>query len=353
MQQRPSAPPISTDQRRIDCSGFEVPDVKRLLGTLLVLTILLYVAPHATAQGWKPVRPVAFIVGAGAGTSSLDLTARTLQRVWDDGRTVGTPIVVINKPGASNGIAWSYLNERSEDGHSIAIGTTNLVSNRIVGAHSIGQRDVTPLAILFDDYIILLVRADSPLRSMADVHQRLIKDPAALSFGLSPGLGGGAHAAAALVVKAFGVDASKGRYVPFKGASEAITAMIVGDIDIVSASTVNAPPFLAGGRVRAIGVIAPQRLSGSLAGVPTVKEQGVNADFTNWRAVIGPKGMRKEHVAFWVQALAVANKSDAWQQALLRNFWHENFLTGTAADEFLEKQTLVFRTFWAEINAKK
>jgi putative tricarboxylic transport membrane protein len=353
MQHRTSALLICINSRRIDCRGCEVPDFIRLLGALLVLTVLLYVAPHATAQGWKPVRPVAFIAGAAAGSSSIDLTARTLQRVWDDSRAIGMPVVVINKPGASNGIAWSYLNERSEDGHSIAIGTTNLVSNPIMGAHSIGHRDVTPLAILFDDYIILLVRADSPLRSMADVRQRLIKDPAALSFGLSPGLGGGAHAAAALVVKALGVDASNGRYVPFKGASEAITAMIAGDIDIVSASTVNAPPFLAAGRSRAIGVIAPQRLSGSLAGVPTVREQGVNAEFTNWRAVIGPKGMRKEQVAFWVQALAVANKSDAWQKDLLRNFWRENFLTGRAADEFLEKQASVYRTLWAEISVKK
>lgn len=106
------------------------------------------------------MRPVAFIVGAGAGSSSLDLTARTLQRVWDDSHAIGTPIVVINKPGASNSIAWSYLNERNKDGHSIAIGTTNLVSNPDMGAYYIGHRDITPLAILFDDYIILLVRAD-------------------------------------------------------------------------------------------------------------------------------------------------------------------------------------------------
>jgi putative tricarboxylic transport membrane protein len=261
--------------------------------------------------------------------------------------------VVINKPGAGNGIAWSYLNERGADGHAIAIGTTNLVSNPVMGAHSIGHRDVTPLAILFDDYFILLVRADSPLKSVADVKQRLIRDPAALSFGFGPGLGAGSHTAAAVFVKALGVDVSKGRFVPFKGAAEAATAMISGDIDIVSATAVNAPPFLAAGRTRAIGVIAPQRLGGALAGVPTVREQGVNADFTNWRAVIGPKGMRKEQVAFWTQALAVANKSEAWQKDLARNFWKENFLTGVAADEFLERQAVIFRALWAEIGGKK
>lgn len=307
----------------------------------------------AAAQHWKPTRPVAFMVGAAGGGSSLDLTARLLQRIWEENRIVGAPVVVVNKPGAGNGIAWSYLNERGADGHAIAIGTTNLVSNPVMGAHSIGHRDITPLAILFDDYFILLVRADSPLKSMADAKQRLAQDPAALSIGFGPGLGAGSHTAAAVMVKALGVDVRKGRFVPYRSAGEATTAMLGGDIDIVSATSVNAPPFLAAGRVRAIGVIAPQRLSGPLAGVPTVKEQGVNADFTNWRAVIGPKGMRKEHIAYWVQALSAANASEAWQKELARNFWKENFLTGSAADKFLDQQAVIFSAMWAEIGIKK
>ena len=63
--------------------------------------------------------------------------------------------------------------------------------------------------------------------------------------------------------------------------------------------------------------------------------------------------MRREQVAYWVQALSVANKSDAWQRDLARNFWRENFLTGKAADDFLEHQASVFRTLWAEMGVKK
>ncbi|MBI4194295.1 MAG: tripartite tricarboxylate transporter substrate binding protein [Betaproteobacteria bacterium] len=309
-------------------------------------------APAAGAQGWKPARPVAFVVGAAPG-GSIDLTARILQRIWDDNRTVGTPIVVINKPGAGNGIAWSYLNERGADGHAIAIGTTNLVSNPVIGSHSIGHRDITPLALLFDDYFILLVKADSPLKSVADVRQRLAKDPAALAIGFGPGLGAGSHTAAAVAVKAMGVDVTKGRFVPYRSAGEAIGAMLGGEIDIVSGTAVNAPPFLAAGRVRAIGLIAPQRLGGALATVPTLQEQGVNALFTNWRTVIGPKGMRKDHVAYWESALAAATSSEAWQKELARNFWRSNVLTGEALAKFLDRQAGQFRALWAEIGVRK
>jgi putative tricarboxylic transport membrane protein len=304
-----------------------------------------------SAQAWQPTRPVAFIVGS-APSGSIDLTARVLQRVWDDRSVVKVPVIVVNKPGAGNGVAWSYLNERSADGQSIAIATTNLVSNPVMGAHSIGHRDVTPIALLFDDYFILLVRADSPIKTMADVRQRLTKDPAALAIGFGPGLGAGGHTAAAVTVKALGVDVAKGRWVPYRSAGDAIAAMLGGEIDIVSGTAANAPPFLSAGRVRAIGVIAPQRLWGSLANVPTIREQGVNAEFTNWRGVLGPKGMRPEHIAYWEKALQAATASEQWQKDLERNFWKSNFMTGAKLNKFLDQEAETFRGIWAAIGTK-
>lgn len=245
----------------------------------------VWIAP-AQAQRWAPSRPVAFVVGSAAG-GGIDLTARLLQRMWEPGQIVKPPVIVINKPGAGNTVAWQYLNERGSDGHAIAIGTTNLVSNPVMGKNLTGYHDVTPLALLFDDYFILMVRADSPLRTMADVKQRLVEDPAALAIGFGPGLGAGSHIAAAITVKAMGVDVAKGRFIPYRNAGDAVAGMLGGQIDLVSGTAVTAPPFLASGRVRAIAVIAPRRLAGSLAQVPTVQEQGVNANFTNWRGVLG------------------------------------------------------------------
>lgn len=330
---------------------FQLLNFMRARVVMLCGAVLAACALPVFAAQWQPTRPVAFIVGS-APSGSLDLTARALQRVWDDRRVVKVPVIVVNKPGAGNGVAWSYVNERSADGQSIAIATTNLVSNPVMGAHSIGHKDVTPLALLFDDYFILLVRADSPIKTMADVRQRLQKDPAALAIGFGPGLGAGGHTAAAVTVKALGVDVSKGRWVPYRSAGDAIAAMLGGEIDIVSGTAANAPPFLNAGRVRAIGIIAPQRLWGSLASVPTIKEQGVNAEFTNWRGVLGPKGMRPEHIAYWEKALQAATMSDQWQKDLERNFWKSNFMTGARLNKFLDQEAETFRGIWAAIGTK-
>lgn len=322
-----------------------------VFAAVFVLFGAVLAMPAAAAQGWAPSRPVAFIAGSAAG-GSLDLTARTLQRIWEQNQTVKPPVIVINKPGAGNSVAWNYLNERGGDGHAVAIGTTNLVSNPVMGGNLAGYRDVTPLALLFDDYFILMVRADSPLKSLADVRQRLQQDPGALSIGFGPGIGAGSHSAAAVVVKGMGVDVKKSRMIPYRSAGEAVSAMLGGQIDIVSGTAVNAPPFIAAGRVRAIAIIAPQRLGGSLAHVPTAKEQGVSASFTNWRGVVGPKGIRREQVDFWVKALKSASDSDAWQKDLERNFWKANFLSGAQFDNFLRAQIETFRGIWADIGAK-
>ena len=306
---------------------------------------------QAHAQSWKPSRPVAFITPSSPA-GSLDLTARLIQKIWDDTRAIGVPIVVINKPGAGNGIAWTYLNDRS-DGHAIAIGNTNLVSNPVTGAHAIGHRDITPLALMFDDYFALVVRADSPLKSMADVRDRLRADPGSVAVGFGPGIGAGSHTGAAVAWKAMGIDVRKARFVPYKSAGDGIVAMLAGEIEVVCGTAANMPPFIAGGRVRALGVIAAQRLNGSLAVVPTLKEQGFDAVFTNWRGVIGSKDMRRDQVAFWEKALADVNDSDAWKKELERNFWRANFMTGPKLREFLDSEAVRFRALLTELGLNK
>jgi putative tricarboxylic transport membrane protein len=324
--------------------------LKRLL---LLFLWVLGLDPVAWAQGqsWNPTRPVAF-VSPSSPAGSLDLTARSIQKVWDEARTVGVPVVVINKPGAGNGIAWGYMNDRG-DGHAISIGNTNLVSNAVTGAHPYTHRDVTPLALMFDDYFVLVVRADSPLKSMADVRQRLRADPGALAVGFGPGIGAGSHTAAAVAWKGMGIDVRKSRFVPYKSAGDGLVAMLAGEVDVICGTAVNMPPYLASGRVRALGVISPQRLSGALAGIPTMKEQGMEAVFTNWRGVVGAKGMTREQVAFWEGALSVVNESGTWKKELERNFWRANFMTGPKLREFLDAEAVRFRALLTELGLNK
>ncbi|MDB5808949.1 MAG: tctC6 [Betaproteobacteria bacterium] len=319
---------------------------------LLVLITVCGTAHFAHAQAWHPTRPVALVVGATPG-GSLDLTARLLQRIFDQQKLVPTPVVVLNKPGAGQGLAWEYMQDRGNDGHAIALGGPNLASNPILGAHAIGYQNVTTIALLLDDYTALIVRAESPLKSMRDVVERLRKDPGALSIGVGPALGGGAHIGAVVALKAAGVRIPEVRFVVYKSAGEAMIAAIGGEVDVAAGTVANYPPQIASGRIRVIGVTAPRRLGGVMANAPTLREQGIDGIFTTWRSVIGPAGMARAQVAYWETALAAAVQTDEWQKDLARNFWTANFTTGAPARQYVEQQGKLFRELFSELGMTK
>lgn len=320
--------------------------------TLLLALALAALPSLATAQNWKPSRPVALVVGAAPG-GSIDLTARLIQRTWDQQRTVPTPVVVVNKPGAGQGIAWAYMIEKGGDGLALAMGGPNLATNPVLGMHAIGWRDVTTVAMLFDDYMAFAVRTDSPLKSMRDVVERLRRDPASLSVAVAPSLGSGSHMGAVFGLRGGGVNVKDVRFIVYKSAGESLTALIGGEIDVACGTVANFPPHLPAGRIRLIGVTSPQRLGGAMAGVPTLREQGVDATYTNWRSVIGPKTLGRDQLAYWEKALAAAVATDEWRQDLERNFWTANFLTGEPARRYVEQQAELFGAVLRELGMGK
>ena len=170
---------------------------------------------------------------------------------------------------------------------------------------------------------------------------------------MGPALGGGAHIGAVVGLKAAGVHIPGVRFVVYKSAGEAMTAVIGGEIDIAAGTVANYPPQLAAGRIRVIGITAPQRLGGVMAVAPTLKEQGIDGVFTTWRSVVGPKAMAREQVAYWEATLANVIKTDDWQKDLERNFWTSNFMTGATVRRYIEEQGKLFREIFAELKMTK
>ena len=132
-------------------------------------------------------------------------------------------------------------------------------------------------------------------------------------------------------MKAAGGDARTLKAIAFKGSAEAITALLGGHIDLVTTAAGNVGVHIASGKLRVVGVAAPQRFPGQLADIPTWKEQGVNVVFGAWRAIMGPKGMTPAQVTYWENVLVKAVDSPEWKQDLERNYWADDF---TRAEQF-------------------
>lgn len=319
---------------------------RSIAGLLLALPLM------ATAQDWKPERTVEYIVPAGAG-AALDTAAREIKSLIDRDKLLPVPMLVVNKPGGAGMVAMGALAAKPGDGHLLATLTHSSINNKLVGEVSLGYEDFTPLAILFDETITVAVRADSPIRSGRDLVETLRKNPAALSIGVATSIGNHIHAAIAKPLQVAGVDIARLTVVPYKSSAESMTNLLGGHLDVVSASAINVVPQLKAGKIRVLAVASAERLGGDLAGVPTWREQGVDAVYASSQGLQGPKGMTPAQIAFWEGVLRRISATPEWNAFLARNYWRPRFMGAAEAVKYLDSEAEGARALLGELHLLK
>lgn len=288
------------------------------------------------AQNWSPSKNVEIIVGSAPGGSN-DKTARAVERALVEGKLIPTSMSVVNKPGGGSSIAFSYVNQRAGDPHTLLVGTTALLTNHIVGRSKINHKDFTAIASLFNDYVVFAVNAKSSIQNGKDLAERLKQDPQSIAIGFATALGSHNHIAAGMLAKSIGVNPRALKVVAFKGSSEAITQLLGGHIDMVTTAAGNVSAHLAEGRLRVVGISANQRFGGAFASIPTWKEQGVDLVYGGWRAIMGPKGLTADQVAYWEGVLRKATETPEWQANLQKNYWSNDFVTSAQFTKDIDK----------------
>jgi putative tricarboxylic transport membrane protein len=166
-------------------------------------------------------------------------------------------------------------------------------------------------------------------------------------------LGGANHQAAAAALKAAGLDIRKMRVVIFPSGGAATTAMLGGHVDVVPITAAFASSMAKQGQVRVVAVASPTRMPGVLADVPTWREQGFDAVVTNWRVMVGPKGMSEAQTAYWEEALRRLSDSDEWKKELEANAWMSEFMRSAETRKFLERENTEVRSFLVDLGLAK
>lgn len=309
--------------------------------------------PHeARAQAaWRPDKPVELITSSAPGGSN-DKVARTLQVILQNGKLVPVPVNVVNKPGGNQTLSRAYLNQHAGDAHYFEIGNPTLIANHVMGVSPQHPGDFTPIALLVNEYTLFTVKADSPFKTLRDFLERLKKDPDSIAVGVS-NLGGTNHVTLALAARSAGVDLKRLKVVVFKSNSEGMTAVLGGHLQMVAATAPSVIGQVLAGNARVIAVGAPKRLGGTLADAPTLREYGIHTGSSNWRAIIGPKGLSAAQVAYWEGVLARAIRTDAWKKELEEEYWESNFLGSRDFAKFLETEYAETKAIMSELGLAK
>ena len=321
------------------------------LVTVLLAPLAVSFAPAAWAQAWQPERAVEIVVGTSPG-GGQDRSARFVQKLIQEHKLVPVPTAVVNKPGAGSSIGYTYLNQQAGNPHHIMLLTVPLITNYIMGISSINHSELTPISVLFDDYIVATVKPDSPIKSARDLMERIKKDPSSVSVGI-PSITGGGGLAILLAAKAVGVDPKQVKTVVFKSGGDSVRALLGGHVDVMMSTTAAPVAQLKAGTVRILAVAAPQRMEGVLANVPTLREQGINVVFSNWRGIVAPKGITPAQTAYWEGVFAKVVQLDEFKRDVERNLWVSNFQNSAAMAKFLKAEHEELRALLGELGMAK
>jgi putative tricarboxylic transport membrane protein len=316
------------------------------------LTLSVAFALPASAQTWKPEKAVEIVIPTGSGGIN-DLNARLIQKPLQEEKVVTTPVVIMNKPGGNQSLAVVYINQHPADPHYLLYSTATIFTNQLAGVTPLRHTDLTPLALLLVDYTVITVKADSPMKSMRDLVARLKADPESIAFGLVS-RGGPNHLAVAQAMRSAGIDPKKLKLVVFKTNAESLTAVIGGHIHAVVSSVSAALPQVQAGNARMLAIAAAQRSSGSLANLPTMREQGIDATgISNWRGILGPKGMTPAQVAYWEEGLSKVVVTSEWKHQLESNNLESRFMRSKEFAGWLDGEYNATRAVMSDLGVVK
>jgi putative tricarboxylic transport membrane protein len=307
----------------------------RRLALLLLWAMLPLHGVAATAA-----QPAECIAPAKPG-GGFDLTCRLLADLLRTPEAVpATDVAVRYMPGGIGAVAFDRaVSQRWSDPRLfVAFSSGSLVnlSQGKFGPH--GADDVRWLATLGIEYGVVAVRKQSPIEDLSALRKRLRENPSGPVFGAGGGVGSQDWIKAALLVKAAGKDHRAMRFVSFEGGGQAIAALRGGHVDVFCGDAAEALPALAAGEIRLIAVLAPQRLRGALAAVPTAREQGVDVVWPTVRGVYMGPGVPERDYETWAQVLRRVMASPAYAAAARARGLEPHPLAGAEVHAYVRQE---------------
>ena len=293
----------------------------------------------AMAGGHQVVESIHFLIPGGAG-GGWDGTARGTGEALTGAGLVGTTSYE-NMSGGGGGKAIGYLIENAESNYgTLMVNSTPIVIRSLTGVFPHNFRDLTLVAGTIGDYAAIVVGKDSPINNMADLLAAYDADPSNTAVGGGSVPGGMDHLVAAMVMEAAGKDALGVKYIPYDAGGKAMAALLSGEIAALSTGFSEAVDLAAAGEVKIIGVTASERVAAAPDAM-TMKEQGIDTTFVNWRGFFGAPGLPAEQTAAYQKAIAAMYDTPEWEDVRARNGWVNIHNEGDAFKAFLEEQEKV------------
>lgn len=315
---------------------------------LLAATALGVMALSAPA-GAQDINRLTIIAPANPG-GGWDQTARAMQGVLQDEDLVSR-VQVQNVPGAGGTIGLAqFVTTASGESDTILGAGQTLQGAVITNAAAVTLDQVTPLARTVGEFEIIVVPVDSPIQTLDDLVAMLKEDPASVSWG-GGSAGSTDHIVAGLVLQAIGGDVSKLSYIAHSGGGEALSSILGGHVTVGISGYGEFGPQVDAGKLRALALSSGERLPG--IDIPTLKEQGVDVEFFNWRGLFAAPEIPEEDLAALETAVDAMVKSQAWQDVIAERQWTDLYMPADEFATFVAEDREVMQTILTDLGLAK
>ncbi|AAZ22010.1 tripartite tricarboxylate transporter substrate binding protein [Candidatus Pelagibacter communis] len=312
-------------------------NIKKLV-SVLFSAILLF---SATATNSIAMEKIHFVIGGGAG-GGWDGTARgTGEALTKSGMLKSASFE--NMSGGGGGKALAFM-INTQPKNTILVQSTPLVLRSITrhegyvtGSGVLSYKDVTPIAGVIGDYGAIAVAKNSPYKNFKDVVDAYKKNPSSIKMAGGSVRGSMDHLIGALAFQAAGANPNDVAYIPYDAGGKALAGLLSGETQIISTGLGE----LMGARdqVRIIGITAPSRIADA-PDAPTLKEQGYDVQFVNWRGFFGPPNMSNKDKKALSTMLGKVMETPEWEAVRKRNAWVNIYNSDKDFVKFLDAQTV-------------
>jgi putative tricarboxylic transport membrane protein len=294
----------------------------------LALSLALLAGQTARAE---PILPQLRIIAPAAPGGGWDQTARAMQIALQRAGIAGIAPVE-NIPGAAGTIGLArFMGAERSKGDAVLVSGLIMLGGIVTHLSPVTLGDVTPLARLTGEYEAVAVPASSPFASLDDLLRAFRERPESISWG-GGSAGGSDQIVAGLIAQAVGVAPRRVNYIAFSGGGESLSAILGGQVSVGINGLAEFAPHVASGALRLLAISSAERIAGVDA--PTLKEQGVDVVFENWRSLVAPPGISEPDRARLERAIAAMVQSPEWRAELARYRWIDRYLAGEGFARF-------------------
>ena len=281
-----------------------------------------------------------------------DFTCRQVGKSLQDLGLIDQTMQVVNLAGGGGGVAFAEVVNKRNDNNDLIVAASSATATRLAqGAYPGNTMDeVRWLASIGADYGVVAVAADSEVENLTQLLDSIKNDPTSTAVAGGSAVGGWDHLKVLIAANAYGIeDVRSVKYIAFDGGGEAVTQLLAGSVQAFTGDLSEAKGFVDSGDIRVIAVLAPERLGGEFADLPTAREQGVDAIGANWRGFYAPGGMSDEAYDAWVADIAALYASDEWKEIMATNGLAPLDLQGAEFQSFVEASVAQIQQISREI----